>query len=259
MIDGMPTEITTDGLLKSVSNWLFGSWAGWATGAATIVGILKLFGIDKKLGFDIGAMFEQVKDFFSGLIDKLMGKAEEAIDPESVTMKKAIADRINEDRSFAAAERAIGIPGIGKELRDIALKASKEGGDPTAVGRKIHQDSVDRIIAKWQDANPEDTPPESLLELAEKAATGIAGIKDQDNQPRVVRKGVVGLLMQAQEAKDKESTLTEGEVKAITLSPELEALVQAAAAPAREAANENPAPAAPPAPARKPAVPAAGK
>lgn len=223
--------------VKDIAESWFGSPATWFAGAATIAGLLSWLGIDKKLGFDIGAMLDKAKDFFTGLWNKLLGTAESTIDPESATMNKAIASRIDADASFAAAEKALDLKGIGKELRDLAKEQVKEGGDPIKNAQALREKIVAHITDKWQDANPEGDPAK-ISDLVDQVATGITGVTASEQQPRVIKKGYAGLMQQAKAAKDEEGTLAEGDVKPITLSPELKALADAAAAPIKAPADE---------------------
>ncbi len=255
----MPTDLS----IKGIFEWLFSTPLGWLTTLGTLATGAVTLGIDKKLGFDIKGTVDKVTDFFLGLFHKLIGTAEKAVDPESETMNKAVASRLDDDNSFAAVETATGVSGLGKKLRDMAKESAAEGGDPINNGLALHKKMVALIVSEWKTANPTQ-PVTAIKDTATKWVDGFTGLSNisedtkREDLPLEISYGYVGLLQQAKKAKDEDSTLSESQVKPIELSPELKKLIASiasgGAAPAPDAADK---PVIPPKPA-KPA-PAASK
>lgn len=237
-----PTTILGDtsskGILRRAADFVAGLLP-WGIGA---MGLTYLF--DSAGGEDsflkklegiplVGTAVKFLSDMASKLVNWVSGMF---TSKETTTMNTAIAERLDADKGFELAEKALGIPGIGAELRDMAKKAATKGGSPNDNARKLHQEQVAFIVDKWQDVNPTGDPT-NISKLAEDVVTGLVGVADQDQLPRVVTQGYAGLLHQAKKAKDAEGDLSADEVKPINISPELKALAEAAATP-----NATPAP-----------------
>ncbi len=259
-----PTTILGDtsskGILRRIADMFAGLLPAGLGGAALLYLFNSAGGEDsflKKLE-DIPVIGSIVK-FLSNAANNISGWISGLFNgKEGTTMNAAIAERLDTDNSFALAEKAVGIPGIGAELRTMAKESAAKGGNALDNAQALHKQIVAHIIDKWQDVNPKGNPA-NITAKADEVATGLMGIPDQANLPREVDHGYAGLLQQAKKAKDAEGTLTADQVKPISLSPELKALAEVAATPNAKPAAEAEAPVAPPKNPKLAALAAAGK